>query len=212
MTRRSFRWMLSMCLLMCASPLWAEDLETIDSDTAQKFGAKLSEAAAKLKDPVVRITPDAAAAQGVHRDRDVALLLVPKKDLHEGDQGDAQLVGQDPGAGLAYLFAHQVVPVVDGKSIDGSKLYDITVDSDEGEQSVRCMLLTVRRISEDDWRLYVYGQDKKPLLEVPFQPGQGPGDEPLAIECKNVEGFEGEVVVTVFGKYQASFKVRYEPQ
>jgi len=204
--------MLVACLLACGSTLWAEDLERMDADTAQKFGEKLSQAAVKFENPAVRITPDAATARGVHREREAALLLVPKKNLREGDDGDAQLVDSDPGAGLAYLFAYQVVPVIDGKSVADSKLYDVTLNSDEGEQSVRCMLLAVRRLSEDDWRLYVYGQDKKPLLEVPFHEGEGPGDKPLAIECKNVEDLEGDVVVTVFGKYQAGFKVRYAPR
>jgi len=116
------------------------------------------------------------------------------------------------GAALGYLFAYQVVPVIDDESVATKKLRRVQFVTDEGQRAeVNCMLLAVRQVTDEDWRLIVYGVQQQPLLAVPFTESAGPGRAPVAIECKNVEGFEGDLVVTVFDKYQASFKVRYEP-
>ena len=90
-----------------------------------------------------------------------------------------------------------------GKLIDRDKLHCLTVNDGRGNTEVNCMLLSVRKISEEDYRLYGFGKAAKPLIDVKFAGGEGPGAKPVALEIK--EGEPATVVVTVFGKYQAMF-------
>ena len=51
--------------------------------------------------------------------------------------------------------------------------------------------------------IYAFGKGAKPLIDVKFTSGEGPGDEPVALEIK--DGNPASVVITVFGRYQAKF-------
>lgn len=189
---------------------FADELEAIDSEKAQQFAKALSELAADIAQPQVKIQPNPDKAQGVHRPQEAGLLLVPDKRVLEGVSENSNDVTRSAGASLAYLFAYHLAPVIDGKAAPTKDLHSVIFQSEEGDEArVHCLLLAVRKLSEDDWRLYVYGADEKPLLDVRFDEGSGPGALPVAIECKNVQGYEGDVVITVFDKYQAGFKVRY---
>jgi hypothetical protein len=83
---------------------------------------------------------------------------------------------------------------------------------DDGRNvTVHLLQLSVRQLAEDDYRLYGYGREGGPVVDVRFSEGAGPGPEPVAVEIKNVDeaSREGNVVVTVFGKYQAQFRAAY---
>lgn len=197
-------------LFFPGTTLIADELEAIDSDKAREFAKVLSELAMDITEPQVKIQPDPAKAQGVHRPQEAGLLLVPDKRLQEDNSENSDAVNRPAGASLAYLFAYHLAPVIDGKAASTKDLHSVVYRSDEGDKArVYCLLLSVRKLSEDDWRLYVYGTKEEPLLDVRFGEGSGPGATPLAIQCKNVQGYEGDVVITVFDKYQADFKVRY---
>ena len=106
-----------------------------------------------------------------------------------------------------YFSTPNIVPIVDGELIDRGKLFGVTVTDGEGnEHEANCMLLTVRKLSDEDYRLYVFGKAAKPIIDVKFSGGKGPGAKPLAVEIKDTEGQTGSLVVTVFDKYQASFR------
>ena len=185
----------------------AEELESIGADAARRIAERLSEEAKKIQNPQVMIAPDFEKAQGVHRPGEAGVLIVPQKGLKEGEELDA--VKQESGAGLAFLFTYRIVPVVKDAPVQAKRLHAVTFTSGDGNQiKIHCMLLAVRQVSEDDWRLYVYGSEKKPLIDVPFRDGSGLGHKPLAVEIKTIRDSQGELVVTVFDKYQASFKVQ----
>ncbi len=207
---RYFCFGLMLCVALPGSTAVADELEAIDTGKAEEFAKVLSELAVDIGQQQVKIQPDPSKAQGVHRPQEAGLLLVPDKRLQAGASEVSDNVNRPTGASLAYLFAYHLAPVIDGKAAPAKDLHSVVYQSDEGDEArVNCLLLAVRKLSEDDWRLYVYGADEKPLLDVRFDEGSGPGATPLAIECKNVQGYEGDVVITVFDKYQASFKVRY---
>lgn len=73
-------------------------------------------------------------------------------------------------------------------------------------------LLAVRQVDEEEYHLYLYGKGKKPLIDVEISEGEGPGSTPVAVEVKEVkdDATKGELVVTVLGRYQASFGVAYK--
>ena len=78
---------------------------------------------------------------------------------------------------------------------------------DPSLRSTSCCL-QFGQLSDSDYRLYAYGSGDKPLVDAQFSEGTGPGAEPVAVEVTNIDENErqGDVVVTVFGKYQAKFR------
>lgn len=188
----------------------AADMESIDSDQAQAFAKKLCTLAEKMEGLPVKITADPTKANGVHRPSEAGVLIVPRKDLEEGGSELSDEVQQPSGAALAYLFAYNLVPVVDDQPAKPKALRSVVFTTDAGDVAeITCLLLTVKKTSDDDWRLFVFGTDKKPLLDIPISEGFGPGAVPVAVECSNIKDYKGDVIVTVFDKYQADFKVSY---
>ena len=73
-----------------------------------------------------------------------------------------------------------------------------------------CLLLAVRHVGGDDWRLYVYGAEKKPLIDVPFELAERPDSGPVEIDVENTSLSGGTLAITLFGKYKAGFKVGFQ--
>jgi hypothetical protein len=201
------------CLGLFVLSVHAQELERVEAKVAHKMAKQLCAQAKRLKNQQLHIDPDVTRAEAVHRDRDAALIVVPQQGLKENRNDNAEVVKTDPGAALGYLFAYHLVPVIRDQPVPAKQLRRVTATDDQGTQvELNCMLLAVRQLEGDDWRLYVYGAEKRPLLEVPFTESSGSETAPLSVACKNVQGVDGDLVLTVFGRYQAQFKVRYQPQ
>jgi hypothetical protein len=189
----------------------AADLESIPQDQAKAIGEKLSEEAGKIDNLKFKIDADTDKANGFHVPKKLGALIVPQKDLKESEELAAKFK-MDPGASLAYLFIFKVAPVIDGKKIDTSLLHSTSIKDDQGnEHAVQVLLLSVRQLADDDYRLYGFGKDAKPIIDAKFAEGTSTGPTPVAVELKEVNDTtrEGKVVVTVFGKFQASFQAGY---
>jgi hypothetical protein len=190
----------------------AADIEQIPSDLANQLSTQLSDKAGQLDGLKFKIDPQAEKGNGFHVPHKMGALIVPQKDLKESEELTAKFK-MDPGASLAYLFVYHLVPVVDGKRLSADKFHSISLQTDDGANpTIHVLLLSVRQLADDDYRLYVFGKGANPLVDVKFAEGTGPGAEPVAVELKdpNEATREGKVVVTVFGKYQASFTAGYE--
>ena len=72
------------------------------------------------------------------------------------------------------------------------------------------LTLAVRHTDDDNWHLYAFGTDAKPLLDVAIGEGAGPGSEPLALEVKEFDDKGGTAYVTIFDRFQSNFKVSYK--
>ncbi len=192
-----------VALVVAASSAVAQDVKPVPAEMAQKIGEALTKVAAGIENPQVKIEGDPAKAVGVAvPDVEGGLLLVPQKGMDEEKTPDMTVKNGVP-LGLFFSSA-KLVPIVNGKLVDRSKLHGLTVDAGEGHKhEINCMLLTVRKLSDEDYRLYGFGKAAKPLLDVKFTGGKGPGAKPVALEIK--EGEPASVVVTVFDKYQAKF-------
>jgi hypothetical protein len=191
-----------------------DDLSPIEPEVAKKFGKIFAEHAAKFDKPQIQIEADPEKSNGVHVPDKVGVLIVPQKDLKESEELAAKFKAEK-GAPLAFLFMYRVTPVVNGQPVDPSKVRTIKVDGENGAvHTVYCVLLSVRQNAEDDYRLYAYGHEEKPLVDAKFSEGTGPGAEPTAVEIKEVneQTRQGQLVVTVFGKYQASFTVGHKAE
>ena len=197
--------------LLVARLLVAQELQTIPADAARAYGEMGVKLAEKLDNPQIKIVADVSKASGVHVPDMLGLLLVPQKDLREGPELVAQFKAEK-GAPLAYVFAYKILPLVDGKPVDAKRLPSIKVKDDQGnEHAVHVLLLSVRQAAEDDYRLYGFGKDAKPIVDAKFTQGDDSGSGPVTIEIKEPDesARQGTVVVTVFGKYRASFRAAH---
>jgi hypothetical protein len=187
----------------------AEDLEQLDEQIAQAFAQVLNEEAGKVEKPQVKIEGEIEKSTGVHREQ-VGLIIVPQKDLKAEDIPEA--VNSDPGAPLGHLFMSMgFTPVIDGKPVEASKLRTLKITDQNGnEQQVSYLALAARHTDDDVWHLYGYGADDKPVLDVQIGEGAGPGTQPLAIEVKDLKDDEGTCYVTIYDRFQTSFKIAYK--
>jgi hypothetical protein len=203
--------MLVLGIAVCTTGVLAQNLEELDPERAQRVAEMLVAKAGQIESPQVDLQVDVAKASGM-KVRDDGLLVVPQKGLSE--MGDNTEVESEQGAPLAYLFMSEgFCPVVEGTQVAQSKLRILAVTDKQGVQrKAKCFLLAVRKVSDDDWRLYVYGAEKKPLVDVQFTESSQEKPGPIALSIDDVAGNEGTLTVTVFGKYQAGFRAAYTRQ
>ncbi len=195
----------SLVLLAYASAALAENLGSLDASTAQAYAQHLVEKMADVEGQQVKVEADPASAQGLSAD-DEGVILVPAKGFKEGEENPE--VHNEKGAGVALLFmSPRFNPVLDGKPVSQDKLHTISyTDGNGDEKKATCLILAIRNIAGDDWRLYAYGKDAKPLIDSKFGESFGESEGPLAIDADTTDK-ESFLVLTVFGKYSASFKI-----
>jgi len=198
------------CAFGAASAV-AEDLEILDPQISQAFAQVLAEAAEKIEKPQVKIAGDVEKACGVHKEQ-VGLILVPQKDLKPEEIPDG--VNSDPGAPLGHLFMSKgFAPVIDGKPVDPAKLRTVKFTGQDGnEQEVLYLALAARHTDDDVWHLYGYGTDEKPVVDAQIGEGAGPGTQPLALEVKDLEDNTGTAYVTIYDRFQTSFKINFKAE
>ena len=196
-----------VCLVLPVLAAVVEGLEPLEPEFAHRFGKILSDEADKIAKPQIKVAADPDKANGLHVPHKVGVLVVPQKELKESEELAAKFK-TEKGASLAYLFLYNLVPVIDGQPVDPSRLHTVELADDQwSKHKVYLLLLAVRQLSDDDYRLHAYGHAEKPLLDAKFSEGAGSGSDPVGVEVKDVNEatHQGKLVLTVFGKYQASF-------
>ena len=192
-----------LSFLMLPAFVAAADFEAIPADLAQQLAKQLAEKAGKIEKLKFKVDADFEKANGIHIPNKVDADC-SQKGLKEGEELAAKFK-MDPGATLAYLFVYHLVPVVDGKKVEANRLHSVSfADNGGAEHELHVLLLSARQLGDDDYRLYVFGQDSsKPLIDVRLTEGTK-RTTPVAVELKdpNETTHEGKIVVTVFGKYQ----------
>jgi hypothetical protein len=186
----------------------ASPLEEMDADTAKEYGGMIAGLFAKeLKDPQVKIEGDVDKAVGlVNLTSREGIIAIPVKNFKE-DLENKQLETEN-GMGLCYLFMSQTFnPIVDGKPVDEKKLRVVKFsDADGNERKATCLLCAAKH-DGDEWKLFVYGSDKKPLIESPFgEAGDAPKAD-LALTIQDPTPEKGQLVFNLFGKYSAAITV-----
>ena len=179
-------------------------IEPVPTEEAHRIGKALLEVAP------VDFAGDPSQAVGVFAEDDeevLGMILVPADGLNEGD---AEMEIGD-SAPLALLFTSApILPAADGRLIDRDGLHAMTFTDDEGhEHGINCMMLIVKRIAEEDYRLYGIGKNAiEPLIDGRFDEGEGPGQTPLALEVNDTdeESETAAVIITVFNRFQAAFR------
>lgn len=202
----------TLMMAFAVTTVCGQELAPMNDKAKQQALGILKDHLGQIKTPQVKIDPDPVHTVGLKIKQD-GILLVPQKGLAESaeDEATRTAVRSQTGASLGYLlFTSSFTPVIDGKTVDAKKMRKIEVETPRGEKrAVYCLLLAVRQASEDDWRLFVYGTEKKPLIDIPFDDAAAEQPGPVAIRVEDVSGFRGKLVVNVLKKYEAGFQFEY---
>ncbi|MGE3317250.1 MAG: hypothetical protein AB7O26_19200 [Planctomycetaceae bacterium] len=203
---------LSACaaMLFAVAPSYADELEKIDAEVTQRVGQGLVELFNKeTKDPQVKFEGNPEKAVGLHLERE-GIIMVPIKTLKEGELDPA--IDSENGAGLCYIFmSKEFNPLVDGKPADPKKLRTVKFDDHEGNsREATALLVTARRIDGEDYRLYVFGADKKPLVESRWGESTANTEGDLAMTVTEAKDKKANLVLTLYNKYSASFEIAHK--
>ena len=136
------------------------------------------------------------------RDGDYGGMVLPETklsaDVFSRAGKDVTPVGQ--------LWLLKLVPMNDGQPVPANKLRLVETSSEEGQATVPCCALGVRKDGSGGLELLVFGQDKEPVLRAPIHAISRQQEAPIEMAAERKE--EGGVVTLRFlGKYEASFMV-----
>ena len=210
MTFRKSVLFATVSLLWFATAARADDLEQIEADSAQKYAKHLTELFQKeTKEPQVKFEVNPDKATGLHAGKD-GIIVVPIKTLKEGEVDPA--VQTECGGGVCYLFCSQCFhPLVDGKPVDEKNLRKVKFKDGEGnDQEAACFLVTARHVDGDAWKLYVFGADKKPLVESSWGESTENKEGDLAIHVRDAKDNKASLVFTLFNKYSSSIAIAHK--
>ncbi len=185
----------------------ADDLEPMAAEMSQLFAQHLSELFNKEnQERQTKFDVDPSQASGLRSGQD-GIIIVPAKGLKEGTVDPA--VETECGSGLCYLFMSPCyAPVINGQPVDAKKLRSVKFDNGEGEKrEAVCLLVTVKHVEGDDWRLYAFGADQKPVINSQFGLADSAGDKTLAIKVNGAKDKKANLELTLHKKYSASFSI-----
>ena len=188
----------------------AEELQPLSAETSQTYAKHLVELFEKEnKERPAKFEVDPAQATGLHVDQD-GIILVPVKSLKEDVVDPA--VESANGGGLCYLFMSPCyAPMIDGKPIDDKKLRRVKYKNGQGvDQEAICLVVTVKHVGGDDWRLYAFGAENSPVVDAPFGESTETIDKPLALRVSGAKDKKANLTLTVHKKYSASFAIGHK--
>ena len=179
----------------------------MSAETTQSYASHLVELFKnQTKDPQVKFDVDFAQATGLHAGQD-GIIAVPVKGLKEEAVDPA--VETENGAGLCVLFLSTCyAPTLEGKPIDAKKLRRFKYnDGQGGEREALCLLVSVKHVGGDDWRLLAFGTEAKPVIDSTFSEATESTDKQLTIKVSGAKDKKAKLGFTVFKKYSASFGI-----
>jgi hypothetical protein len=191
-------------LLGGAGQAFSQQMRGMDAGTATAYGTALGGQFSKTEGLQLKIELDLSQASGL-QDDNTGIILVPAKGLTEEALPEAGKA--ESGAPLGYLFlTPRFNPLVDDRPPADEQLRVI----DYGDGRVTSLILTARHVGGDEWKLLVFGAEQKPLIEAPIYPADESGPGTLSMRVEDVQDEKGTLVLTVFGKYEASITISYK--
>jgi hypothetical protein len=156
--------------------------------------------AAMLKTPIPT-DPDAKRPVAM-RDGDYSGVVLPETKL--GSEVFSKAGKEVAPVGQLWLL--KLVPVNDGQPVPANKLRLVDVSTEEGQATVPCCALGVRKAASGGLELLIFGKDSEPVLRVPMQTISRQQENPIEMSAERKEE-AGRVTLRFLGKYEASFMV-----
>lgn len=183
----------------------ADEFEKMMPEITELYAKYLSEHfEQQVPDRQVKFEVDFSKATGLHAGQE-GVISVPIKGLKEDISDPAY--ESEHGMGLCYLFMSPgYVLMSDGKAIDPAKLRKVKINDEQGaERESICLILTAKHVGGDDWRLYGFGTDKKPIISASFAETSSKADKAVDIRIDGAKNQKAVLEVIVHKRYSASF-------
>lgn len=163
--------------------------------------AKLAVAeAAKLPSGTLKTEPDTSKPAAVRFGGNAAM-VIPDKKLSEDLVGkvgkDVTIIGQ--------FWMKGVAPTIDGKAIAAEKLQEVAVPFGQNNYPFQFCLLGIRQKGED-LEMVVFAKDQE-LLAIPLTKEKTTQTWPIEMAHKQGKDQTGELIIRLYGKYQATVVV-----
>lgn len=198
-----------LVLAVVAGGVKAQDFQVIPPEQAGEIAKLILTEVEKVPNPPFALKVDAAKTGLLFNEAAGGLMIVPREGLKEGDTTGLQ----DPtGAPIAYLFLYLVRVSVDGKPADASKVSTVKLNVGDGvDREIAVFRLTLKKESDKEYKLLVFGKDKKPIASCVFRDDKKTSELPVMIEVKDVKDDKGTLIVNLHGKYSADLKIAKAP-
>jgi hypothetical protein len=107
---------------------------------------------------------------------------------------------------VGQLWLLKLVPLAAGQPAPSSKLRMVEATSEEGQATLACCALGVRKVGDSGLELLVFGKDKEPLLRAPLKSISQSQENPVEMTAERKDD-GGLLTLRFLGKYEASFMV-----
>lgn len=196
------RFLLVLGSAVAPTLAWAIELMPIPPENSQPISAALVEAVAKVEKLPVKLTLNPEACKGMASDdQQQALMIVGAKEIKD-DRDNPEMM-KETGAPIGILFLSNLLP---GDLKDKKKLFTVEYTMEDGsKREVRFGILTVRKYSDDDFKLQLLGVDGKPVAEGPISEEESDKKDPISIEY---DAANGELEIVLLGKYPTYLPVK----
>lgn len=197
--RRTIAVVTVLCL---AGTGWAQ--ERVPQEQATKLAKHFAEEASKVSSPQLKTEVDPEKAFALHVG-EAGVLFIPEKGLSE----DAFARAGAAPTPVGQLWMRNLVPAANGKPVPEDKLRLLTVRVKDEDHQLPFSLVGVRKASNNQLELILYGKDKEPYLHAPVRKleTKQKSDEPVMLEAQKDAGDSATLTLTMVGEYQASIQL-----
>jgi hypothetical protein len=172
----------------------ALDLAPIPTEDAQPVAAALAELTSKNEKFPAKVTADLDSIKGfISENQEQGLIVIPIKGLKE-DRENPALVS-DKGMVIGVIYFSNLLP---GELKDKKKLFETSIPDEQrgGMREVRYGLLTVKKVSDEEFQLQVWGLDKEPVAAGPLSEEGTDLKGPIDLDLNG-----DDLEFTLLGKY-----------
>lgn len=192
--------MLLLAATLAASPL-IHAQERLSTEQASQYAAAIGDVQTQVKNGPIATEADLKHPVAL-RDGEYGMMVLPDRRLSAEKLAP---VGSEV-VPVGQLWFHKLAPLVDGRVIGNDKLRLVRVSGPEGEATVPCFVLGVRKPAAGGLELVVYGKEKEPLLQAPLKAITGKQENPVEISAER-DSDSGRVTVKILGQHEAVFTV-----
>lgn len=191
-----------IALVLCPNLLGAIELDPMPAEQAVEVGGGLAKLVETVEKLPVKVEANVDAARGLlSSDQENGLLVIPAKTL--ADDRNSPVLADEKGAPVGILFFHNLL----AEDIDKKdKLFKLNYSDPNGiEREIRFAILTIRKFSDEDFKLLVWWTEDKPLVQSQLEEEAGQDATPVELEVVG-----DELEMTWLGRYPCYLGLKKE--
>ena len=175
--------------------------ERLSAEQASQYAAAVGDVQAQVKSGPLATEADLKKPVAL-RDGEYGIMVLPDRRLSAEKLAP---VGTEV-VPVGQLWFHKLAPLVDGRVVGNDKLRLVRVSGPDGDATVPCFALGVRKPATGGLELVVYGKDKEPVMQAPLKAISAKQENPVEISAER-DSDSGRVTVKILGQQEAVLTV-----